>query len=308
MINSKKISVIIPIYRVNSSYLSQCLSSVSSQTLKDFEALLILNGSSSSEKNIAEKYCSEDSRFILFETDIADVSTARNIGLEHAQGEYITFLDCDDWFSEDALQKYYDLLDNNQTEIGIANTQKIWNNGKKQDLFNFHNHVEKALLKRIPNVGVCGFILRNDIIKSHHIRFHEGLKLSEDRVFFSEYYLYCKKIAFINDIVYFYRQHSTSVCKTKHTHKHAIQQIKAAIVLHKILAKSPEYSKKDIEHLDRFLTRVGMVAYINSGTTKDGFKLLKEFFLENISKSKFIFYYCWYRAQISAFIGRILHL
>ena len=84
MISSKKISIIIPIYRVNSSYLSQCLSSVSSQTLKDFEALLILNGSSSGEKDIAEKYCSEDSRFILFETDIADVSTARNIGLEHA--------------------------------------------------------------------------------------------------------------------------------------------------------------------------------------------------------------------------------
>lgn len=303
-----KISVIIPIHRVNQSYLSQCLSSVSSQTLKDFEALLILNGSSSGEKKIAEKYCSEDSRFKLFETDIADVSAARNIGLEHAQGKYITFLDCDDWFSEDALQKYYDLLENNQTEIGIANTQKIWNNGKKQNLFNFHNHVEKALLKRIPNVGVCGFVLRKDIIKSHHIRFHEGLKLSEDRVFFSEYYLHSKKIAYTNDIVYFYRQHSASVCKTKHTHEHAIQQIKAAIALNKILAKSPEYSKKDIEHLDRFLTRAGMVAYINSGTTKNGFSLLKEFFLENISNSKLIFYYCWYRAQISAFIGRILCL
>lgn len=303
-----KISVIIPIHRVEASYLKQCLSSLRAQALKEFEAILILNGSTNTEIKIAQEFCTNDPRFKIFKTDIADVSTARNIGLDHALGKYVTFLDCDDWFSEDALQKYYDLLENNQAEIGIANTQKIWNNGKKQDLFNFHNHVEKALLKRIPNVGVCGFILRNDIIKSHHIRFHEGLKLSEDRVFFSEYYLYCKKIAIINDIVYFYRQHSTSVCKTKHTHKHAIQQIKAAIVLHKILAKSPEYSKKDIEHLDRFLTRVGMVAYINSGTTKDGFKLLKEFFLENISKSKFIFYYCWYRAQISAFIGRILHL
>ncbi len=303
-----KISVIIPIHRVDESYLSQCLNSLHSQTLKDFEALLILNGSSNGERNIAEKYCREDSRFKLFETDIADVSTARNIGLENANGKYISFLDCDDWFAENALQKFNDLMEINQAEIGIANTQKIWNSGKKQTLFDFYNHIEKALLKRIPNVGVCGFVLRNDIIKEHHVSFLEGLKLSEDRVFFSEYYLYCKKIAFISDIVYFYRQHSTSVCKTKHTHEHAIQQIKAAIALHKILAKSPEYSKKDIEHLDRFLTRVGMVAYINSGITKNGFRLLKEFFLENISKSKFIFYYCWYRAQISSFIGRILHL
>ena len=303
-----KISAIVPIHRVDESYLSKCLSSLSSQTLKDFEALLILNGSSSSEKNIAEKHCTEDSRFKLFETDLADVSTARNIGLEHVQGKYVTFLDCDDWFSKDALQKYYDLLESSQAEIGIANTQKAWNNGKKQILFNFHNHVEETMLKHIPNVGVCGFVLRNDIIQKHHIRFQEGLKLSEDRVFFSEYYLHCKKIAFTNDIVYFYRQHEGSVCRAKQTHEHAIQQLKAAKLLHNVLERSSEYSKRDIQHLDRILARMGMVAYINSGTTKDGFKLLKDFFLENISNSKFIFYYCWNRAKISAFIGKILNL
>lgn len=308
MSKSIKISVIVPIHLVETTYLSQCLSSLHSQSLKDFEVLLILNGSSSSERNIAEKYCTENPRFKFFDTDIADVSTARNIGLENAQGKYITFLDCDDWFSEDALQKYYDLLEKNRTEIGIANTQKVWNNGKTQNLFNFYNHVEKALLKRIPNVGVCGFVLRNDIVKSNHIRFHEGLKLSEDRVFFSEYYLYCNKIAFTNDIVYFYRQHNNSVCKTKQTHEHAIQQLKAAKQLRRILERSSEYTKRDIHHLDRILARSGMVAYINSGITKDGFKLLKIFFLENIFKSKFVFYYCWYRAKISALIGKLLHL
>lgn len=303
-----QISIIVPIHRVDASYLGQCLSSLCSQTLKDFEVFLILNNSTSSEKNIAEKFCTEDSRFKLFETDIADVSTARNIGLKHTQGKYITFLDCDDWFSEKALQVFFDLMENNHSEIGIANTQKIWNNEKKQVLFNFYNHTEDALLKRIPNVGVCGFVVRNDIIKKHHIRFKEGLKLSEDRVFFSEYYLHCKKIAFTNDIVYFYRQHENSVCKTKQTHEHAIEQLKAAKLLHNILERSSEYSKRDIQHLDRILARMGMVAYINSGTTKDGFKLLKDFFLENISHSKLIFYYCWNRAKISALIGRILCL
>lgn len=299
-----KISVIIPIHRVDSSYLSQCLNSLYLQTLKDFEAILILNDSTKKEKNIAEECHIKDSRFKLFETDIADVSTARNIGLENTHGKYVTFLDCDDWFSEDALQKFYDLMENNLAEIGIANTQKTWNDGKKQILFNFGNRVEDALLKRIPNVGVCGFVLRNDIIKKHHIRFQEGLKLSEDRVFFSEYYLYCKKIAFNNNIVYFYRQHEKSVCLAKQTHEHAIQQIKAAIALHTILAKSPEYSKRDIKHLDRILTRMGMVAYINSGTTKEGFVQLKNFFLDNISKSKFIFYYCWFRSYVLALIGQ----
>ena len=303
-----KISVIIPIHRVEVSYLNQCLNSLRSQTLKEFEAILILNDSTNSEKELSEKFCAKDSRFKLFEADIADVSTARNIGLENAQGKYITFLDCDDWLSENALQVLFNLMENNQTEIGIANTQKIWNDGREQTLFNFYNHIENALLKRIPNVGVCGFVLKNDIIKKHHIRFQEGLKLSEDRVFFSEYYLHCQKIAFTNDIVYFYRQHASSVCKSKQTHEHAIQQLKAAKQLHSILERSSEYSKRDIQHLDRILARMGMVAYINSGTTKEGFAQLKAYFLKQICDSKLTFYYCWYRAKFSALIGRILCL
>lgn len=303
-----KISVIIPIHRVEASYLNQCLSSLCKQTFTEFEAILILNGSTNIETETAQEFCVKDPRFKVFETDIADVSTARNIGLTHVQGKYVTFLDCDDWFSKNALQILFDLMENNQTEIGIANTKKIWDNGKKQNLFNFYNHVETALLKRIPNVGVCGFVLKNEIIQKNQIRFQEGLKLSEDRVFFFEYYLYCKKIAYSNEIIYFYRQHNSSVCKSKHTHEHAIQQLKAAKLLHNILAKSPEFSTKDIHHLDRLLARTGMVAYINSGTTVSGINLLKDFFLNNICNSKFIFYYCWCRAQISAFIGRILCL
>lgn len=308
MINSTKITVIVPVHRVEQSFLCQCLSSLSSQIFKEFEAILILNDSTNNERDISKKICKEDQRFKLFETDIADVSTARNIGLDHAQGKYITFLDCDDWFSEDALQILFNLIENNQTEIGIANTQKIWKSGKKKTLFSFFNHVESALLKRIPNVAVWGFILKNEIIQKNHIRFPEGLKLSEDRVFFFEYYLYCKKIAFSKEIIYFYRQHNLSVCNSKQTHEQAIQQLKAAIILHDILARSPEFSKKDIRHHDRALARMGMVAYINSGTTPKGIAHLRDYFLNNICNSKLIFYYCWYRATISSIIGNILHL
>ncbi|PBC74235.1 glycosyltransferase family 2 protein [Fibrobacter intestinalis] len=303
-----KITVIVPIHHVSGSFLDQCLSSLCLQTFKDFEAILVLNDATSKEQTISQNFCDKDPRFKLFKIDIADVSTARNVGLEYAQGKYIIFLDCDDWFSEDALQKLYNLMETSLAEIGIANTQKIWDNEKKQILFKFYDHEEDVLLKRIPNVAVWGFIFKKDIIKNKHIRFQEGLKLSEDRVFLFEYYLYCKRIAFTNDVVYFYRQHNASVCNVLHTHEHAIQQIKAATALHEILAKSPEYSKKDIEHSDRILTRMGMVAYINSGTTKDGIKQLRDFFLTNISESNIIFYYCWYRAKISAFIGRLLHL
>lgn len=307
MITSAKISVIVPIHRIKSAYLDSCLNSLITQTLKDFESILILNDSTDNERSICEEICNKDTRFKLFETANADVSTARNIGLDNAQGKYITFLDCDDWFSEDALEKLFNLMEQSMSEIGIANTKKVWNN-KTQILFHFHDHTEDALLKKIPNVGICGFVLKNEILKTNRIRFKEGLKLSEDRVFFFEYYFYCKKISFTNDVVYFYRQHNSSVCKAKQTHEHAIQQLKAASYLNDILKQSSEFSTKDIAHLDRILTRMGMAAYINSGTTRHGVQQLKNFFLKNISKSRFIFYYCWYRAKISAFIGNHLHL
>lgn len=303
-----QISVIVPIHKISSSYLSECINSLQNQCFTDFEVFLILNGSTEKEKKICSDICQKDSRFKYYIEDVADVSKARNIGLDNAKGKYITFLDCDDWFSKDALEKLFNLMEQNHSEIGIANTEKVWNNNKTQVLFHFYDHTEAALLKRIPNVGICGFVLNNEIIKTNHIRFKEGLKLSEDRVFFFEYYFYCKKISFINDVVYFYRQHNSSVCKVKQTHEHAIQQLKAASFLNDILKQSSEFSSKDIAHLDRILTRMGMVAYINSGTTKKGFLQLKDFFLKNISKSKFTFYYCWYRAKISAFIGSLLHL
>lgn len=303
-----KISVIIPIHRVEASYLNQCLSSLCKQTFTEFEAILILNGSTNIETETAQEFCVKDPRFKVFKTDVADVSTARNIGLKHAQGKYVTFLDCDDWFSKDALQVLFDLMEQNHTEIGIANAQKIWGDGKKKILFNFYNHTETTSLKHISHTGVWSYIFQNNIIQEKGIRFQEGLKLSEDRVFLFEYYLHCQKIAFSNEIIYFYRQHNSSVCKSKHTHEHAIQQLKAAKLLHNILAKSPEFSTKDIHHLDRILTRMGMVAYINSGTSSKGIGLLKDFFLNNICNSKFIFFYCWYRAKISALIGRILCL
>lgn len=303
-----KITVIIPIHRVEASYLKQCISSLRAQTLKEFEAILILNDSTNSEKELSEKFCTEDSRFKLFKTDVADVSTARNIGLKHAQGKYVTFLDCDDWFSKDALQVLFDLMEQNHTEIGIANAQKIWGDGKKKILFNFYNHTETTSLKHISHTGVWSYIFQNNIIQEKGIRFQEGLKLSEDRVFLFEYYLHCQKIAFTDKTVYFYRQHTSSVCNSKQTHEHAIQQLKAAKRLHSILEKSSEYSKRDIQHLDRILARMGMVAYINSGTTKEGFSQLKEHFLCHICDSKLTFYYCWYRAKLSSLVGKFIHL
>ena len=308
MINTIKISVIIPVYKVPLDYLRYCLSSLSKQTMRDCEFIVVSDGAPDAENSVCEEYVVKDSRFKFFKREHAGVSASRNYGLDQASGEFIAFLDSDDWFSECALQLFYDLIKNNQAEIGIANVQKVWNNDKRNALFNFYEHVEKISLKNIPNYAVWGYIFKKDIIVNNQIRFQEDLNISEDRVFLFDYFTHCKKIAFANDVIYFYRQHEASICNTRQTHEHAIQQLKAAKYLYEILKNSLEYSQRDIRHLERVLTRMGMVAYINSGITKEGFCILREFFLNNICSSTFIFYYCWYRSRISALIGNILHL
>lgn len=302
------ISIIIPIHRVNSSFLNQCLDSVRTQSFKDFEAILILNGSSESENDVCTKFCRDDSRFKQFNIETADVSTARNIGLANAQGKYISFLDCDDMLPKNALESLSKLIEKTSVDIYLANTKKFWDNGKEKTLFCFNESVSDVTLRQIPHFAIWGYIFKRNLISTFHLRFKEQLKLSEDRVFLYEYFSQCNKIAYSNEITYLYRQHEASVCHVKKTPVHAIQQIHAANYIAKILENNSNFTNHEIFHIKRSLSRMGMVAYICSGSTSYGRAEIKQSFHKFISPSAISFYYCWYRATFSALIGKLLHL
>ena len=103
----KKVSVIIPVYNME-SYLKQCLDSVCNQTLKDIEILCINDGSTDDSEKILKTYAEHDDRIILFNQKNTGVAAARNLGIEHAQGEYVIFMDPDDWYPEsDILDVLY---------------------------------------------------------------------------------------------------------------------------------------------------------------------------------------------------------
>ena len=94
------ISIIVPIYNVE-NYLRQCLDSIMNQTYRNFECLLINDGSSDNSEDICREYVSKDSRFRYFEKENGGVSSARNLGIECSGGAYITFIDADDWVDSD---------------------------------------------------------------------------------------------------------------------------------------------------------------------------------------------------------------
>jgi len=104
------ISVIIPVYNTQ-AYLCDCLESLRAQSFTDFEALLIDDGSSDSSGGICDRFAREDQRFRVFHLENGGVSNARNTALEHARGEYIAFLDSDDWMEPNMLESLFSMVD-----------------------------------------------------------------------------------------------------------------------------------------------------------------------------------------------------
>lgn len=113
------ISIIVPIYKVE-KYLRQCLDSIQNQTYQNFECLLINDGSPDNSADICREYVAKDARFRYFEKENGGLSSARNFGIEHSTGVYVTFVDSDDWLEHDALDRLYGALKKENADISIG--------------------------------------------------------------------------------------------------------------------------------------------------------------------------------------------
>ena len=124
-----KVSVIIPVYNVE-QYLSRCLDSVISQNFNDMEIICINDGSKDASLRILEEYAGKDSRIVIIDKKNAGVSAARNDGIAAAKGEYLAFLDGDDFWEADCLAKIYQEAEHNHSDIVIF-AHNLWENDQK---------------------------------------------------------------------------------------------------------------------------------------------------------------------------------
>ena len=113
-----KVSVIVPVYNVE-KYLRQCLDSIINQTLKEIEILCINDGSTDSSPEILKEYEEKDSRIKIINKKNAGLSAARNQGLELAKGEYVSFIDSDDWINETFCEALYTAAKKYDSDIAI---------------------------------------------------------------------------------------------------------------------------------------------------------------------------------------------
>ncbi|GAA5819322.1 MAG: Pseudogene of glycosyltransferase [Methanobrevibacter sp. CfCl-M3] len=143
-----KVSVVIPVYNTNNIYLEKCLDSVINQTLKDIEIIIINDGSTDDSLKILEKYADIDCRIKIISKINEGLGAARKTGLDNANGEYIYFVDSDDWIFEDALFKLYENAVSNNSDIVILDIYEYDENNKKlskngDEIYNVSKYIDK---------------------------------------------------------------------------------------------------------------------------------------------------------------------
>lgn len=215
-----QISVIVPIYNTE-KWLRRCLESILAQTFTDFELLLIDDGSTDSSGAICDKYAEKDSRIRIFHKPNGGVSSARNLGLDNARGEWITFVDSDDWIGSSYIENLINQpgKDFHLSLFWIEHSDNSSNASAGRAIYNQELTQQQSidqLTSRLWNI--CSNLYRKDIITYSNLRFKEGLSMGEDTFFNYGYLAHSKSISICRNFDYHYHQdNQDSLSRKKHT-------------------------------------------------------------------------------------------
>lgn len=213
---NKLVSIVIPIYNVE-DFLGNCLSSIKNQSYKNIEVLLVNDGSKDNSKKICDNFVEIDDRFKYFYQKNSGVSSARNNGMRNAQGEYITFVDGDDYLDKNHIEKMINGL--SQSELAISGRKNVTENGIEAEFKNDRNIIftRKELIDQILKTGIVysfpwNKIYKLKILHDNSIQFDESLDYGEDLVFNIQYALLTRKSTLITGSTYnyVYRENSVS--------------------------------------------------------------------------------------------------
>lgn len=228
MRENPEISIIVPVYNCE-PYIEECLKSISNQAFKDFEALIVNDGSTDNSENIIMDFIKKDDRFKLLTKKNGGQSSARNLGLRCAKGKYIAFLDSDDFIKPEFFEKLHTRAEENKLDIvmsGIEVHNEITGEITADDPYfsllcfneNFDNKIfdYNSCLDFIFRICVVPWnkLYKRRFLNKNNLRFIEGLNF-EDNVFFLEAFLKAQRVEIVQEALVCYRFFSlTSYSRT----------------------------------------------------------------------------------------------
>lgn len=208
------VSIIVPVYN-KERYLCSTLNTITNQSFPDFECLLIDDGSTDGSGKICDEFAESDSRFRVFHIKNGGVSHARNIGLNQARGEYVTFIDADDEIHVNYLSNLIECAEMSGADMVISGLTKCWeDNDKTERIIPAHLGMmtldaimpDFARIQRYTGIYgfVCSKLIKSELI--NNIRFNEKITLAEDLDFFLSLYNHVHLIHFDSCTYYYYTQ------------------------------------------------------------------------------------------------------
>lgn len=279
-----EISIITPFYN-SKEFLEQCILSVLEQSFKDFELILINDGSTDDSIKIAQKF-TYDKRIKIFSKENEGQGIARNFALKEAKGNIVLYLDSDDWLEKNALFEIHKKFSQSNPDILFFNAYKFFEETK---IKNEYRYIDSYFLKYKENIfsaktapdilfntgGLPFRAYRKDFLMKNNIKYSKT-RFIEDSEFYIKALLYADKICCLNQILVNYRVHKNSTTFTQNTRIKTIE--KTFYICEKVLKNSKYCNNKEITYsfLDNRLRQLFYYfAICDKETKKEYFNMLK---------------------------------
>ena len=226
-----KVSIIVPVYNVE-NYLDRCMSSLINQTLKDIEIILVDDNSPDNSPSLCDKWGEMDNRVkVVHKSQNEGLGFARNTGLDYATGEYVAFLDSDDYVDQEAYETVYRLALKGNLDVCYFQRRRVDQNGKRIEIssqktidtyigrddvdrymLNLIGHKPSDSIQRIESFSVCMGIMRTSIIERYHCRFPSEKEVaSEDLLFQMDFLPHVERVSILPNVFYNYYINSASI-------------------------------------------------------------------------------------------------
>lgn len=263
---SPPVTLIVPVYNV-AAYLENCLDSVRNQTFREFEVLLVNDGSTDSSPDICRSYVKADPRFRLIDKPNSGVSDSRNKALEQAGGKYLQFLDADDWLTSDAIETLVHTAESTGADLVLSHFYRVAGDRlaqrghiKRQQVLTRQEFAEK-MMKAPANYyyGVLwNKLYRRSIIEANQLRFPADVNWCEDFLFNLNYIERVRLVAAVPKPIYYYRKREDSLVNAQISLRRTVDMKRSTF----------DYYKQLYQRLDLYEEQKGRVySYLLSAAT-----------------------------------------
>ena len=243
IINNEIVSVIIPVYIVE-KYLDECVQSVINQTYRDLEIILVDDGSPDNCPSMCDEYAAQDSRIVVVHKQNGGLSSARNAGIDVARGEYLLFVDSDDYISPVMVEELLNAITASHAEIAasrISSDAKLicTERGQSTEVLQPKQVMQYILTEKVVTTSASGKLYRRDTFGD--TRYPEG-KIYEDLGTTYKLINKCQRIVFVDGCFYYYRSNPESITQASFSLKHLDYYEIAAELKKFIAANYPEFT------------------------------------------------------------------